>query len=266
MVNSQMHSDMFVLDCSTADDAIASLCDAFSCSRSDLEIFLLGIDLDTIYSDLDSSPDIPCDQYLYDQCVDTFGDPKEIEYIYWFHCTRTEPEEYFSDGILQLGDVLENVWEMVLRMAPDERVRNRLKEWGNADVPDNAYQLKTKDAFHWGPYAILVKEVAFYAKDLGQHDYLEIPELIEDICNAYHNKYEEIIYYHYEDVLVPKIVTFISDKRRDNGCIETALGYAYTSVRGLPPCGMAVNCIDCEGSVHPEQIINVENIDLETQA
>lgn len=88
-----------------------------------------------------------------------------------------------------------------------------------------------------------------------------MPELIEDICNAYQDKYGVNIFSHYKNVLSPKIVTFISYERCDDGCIEAALGYAYTSVRGMPPNGMAVTCIDCQGrAVRLEQIVNVETV------
>lgn len=35
---------------------------------------------------------------------------------------------------------------------------------------------------HGGPYAILVREVAEHTKAVGQHDYLGMPEIIEDLC------------------------------------------------------------------------------------
>ena len=252
---------MFILDCSTADNAIDSLCKCFSCSKDDIVDFLLSVDLDTIYAEIDSSPDVQADVYLYNIALERFGDPDEIEYVYWFHCTRTAPEENFSDGILPLGDSLERVFEIVLQTAPNNIVRERISEWGAENVPNYLYQLRVNESIHWGPYGILVKDVAFHTCTLGQHDSLGMPELIEDICKAYQDTYGVDIFSHYENVLSPKIVTFISDERCDNSCIKAALGYAYTSVRGMPPSGMAVTCIDCEGStVSLEQIVNVETV------
>lgn len=36
----------------------------------------------------------------------------------------------------------------------------------------------------WGPYAMLVREVAALSKEVGNHDYLDAPEIIEDICHV----------------------------------------------------------------------------------
>ena len=35
---------------------------------------------------------------------------------------------------------------------------------------------------HYGPYAMLVREIAFNSQVVGNHDYLKIPEIIEDMC------------------------------------------------------------------------------------
>lgn len=158
---------MFILDCSTADNAIDSLCKCFSCSKCDIVDFLLSVDLDTIYAEIDSSPDVQSDVYLYNRTVEKFGEPDEIEYTYWFHCTRTAPEENFSDGILPLGDSLDRVFEIALQMAPNHIVRERLNEWGSENIPNYLYQLRVNDSIHWGPYVYLSKMLHFTHVILG---------------------------------------------------------------------------------------------------
>lgn len=44
------------------------------------------------------------------------------------------------------------------------------------------FGMKVSNSLQWGPYAILVREVALHARTLGQHDYLDMPEIIEDLC------------------------------------------------------------------------------------
>jgi len=49
------------------------------------------------------------------------------------------------------------------------------------------YNLKTSSSIHWGPYAMLVKEIGF--NDVGNHDYLRVPEIVEDICLSFQQQY-----------------------------------------------------------------------------
>ncbi|EQA1213255.1 hypothetical protein AT509_004642 [Escherichia coli] len=51
------------------------------------------------------------------------------------------------------------------------------------------FQLRTGDKIHWGPFGHLVRELHFNASENGLHDYLWLPELVEDVCKAYQKKY-----------------------------------------------------------------------------
>ena len=62
----------------------------------------------------------------------------------------------------------------------------KLREVG---VPDDLNNEKTTNRLHSGPYAMLVKESAFRSSEIGNHDYLEFPEIVEDICNGYERQY-----------------------------------------------------------------------------
>ncbi|MDL9297219.1 hypothetical protein QTA23_25635, partial [Escherichia coli] len=64
---------------------------------------------------------------------------------------------------------------------------------------------------------------------------------------------------HYLSVLHPCIVWFEADIVYEKGVLETALSYAYTSVRDLPPDGNATFGIDCDGkSVSRSAIARIE--------
>lgn len=251
----------FTLDCTTGEKALFSLSEGFDCTISKLKNTLLSLDLDTLYAQGGSNITVPPETYLYQYAVAKLGTHVPLAKTVWLHCTRTHSDEQFSDGILPLNQAVDRVWQMVLSLAPDSKVRDRLIAWGSHSVPDRLYQLRTKNSEHWGPYGFLVKEVALHAEDLGQHDYLKMPELIEDICNAYQKEFGESIFRHYFTILTPKMVAFISDKGCSDNSIKAALGYAYTTVRGLPPDWLAVTCIDCRGIViSPSQIIHVESL------
>lgn len=99
-----------------------------------------------------------------------------------------------------------------------------------------------------------------HARKLWQHDYVRLPELVEDVCNAY-KKYGQDLTGHYLEVLKPCIVCFRADIDYEKGALEAALSYAYTSVRELPPDSGAVFGIDRHGkSVSVDEIVNVEFI------
>lgn len=247
----------FVLDCSSRDAALASLCTGFGCTAERLKEVLLSLNLEAIY---ESEPCIlkPCEQYLYDFVCAELGEPRSLDGVYWFHGTRTAAGNMFEKGILTLDRAKGSVLSMLAEMAPDADVRSRLRSWGE-DIPDEMYGLRTGDRLHWGPFGVLVRESHHGTQHRGQHDYLAFPELVEDVCNAYQDSYNVDLKPHYSKVLQPKIVWFESALRKDEGCIEAALGYAYTSVRNLPPDGMSVTCIDCNGTPVPaEAILRVE--------
>ncbi|EID8763376.1 TPA: hypothetical protein IF410_004848, partial [Escherichia coli] len=102
-------------------------------------------------------------------------------------------------------------------------------------------------------------ELHFNASENGLHDYLWLPELVEDVCKAYQKKYGHDLKPHYLSVLHPCIVWFEADIVYEKGVLETALSYAYTSVRDLPPDGNATFGIDCDGkSVSRSAIARIE--------
>ena len=251
----------FILDCETQQHAIRSLAIGFSCTEQRLVDTLLSIDLENLYRNHGRELELPCDQYLYKYVVEQIGPHKDLDAVNWFHCTRTTISNNFSDGVKPLNNILNTIWFMLLNHAPDELTKNRLNSMKQNGVHNFQYSLKTEDEIHWGPYAILVKEVAFNTQRLAQHDYLGMPEIIEDICNSFKNKFNINIYSFYSSILTPKIVKFTSKYRVDSGCIETALCYAHSSVWKTPIGGSSVNCFDSDGqTISPEQIISVETI------
>ncbi len=48
------------------------------------------------------------------------------------------------------------------------------------------FRMKVQDSFHWGPYALLVRETADHASSLSCHDYMAMPEIVEDLCEDVH--------------------------------------------------------------------------------
>ena len=82
----------------------------------------------------------------------------------------------------------------LFKIFKDTEHDSRLHEFKKKGIKNYHYQLKTPDPFHWGPFAMLVRDVAFNAKAIGNHDYLWLPEIIEDIFNGYYGKYGVFIH------------------------------------------------------------------------
>ena len=252
---------MFELDCSSGDEALYSLALGFRCTPQKLKEVLFSLDLDVFYQDIHSAPRAPIGQFLYEYIVGKLGHHLELSSVVWFHCTRTSPDNQFLDGVSPLNDSLPKVWQILMDLAPERTIQEKLLAMKEKGVSDDLYALRTQNSIHWGPYGILVRDVAFVAEDLSQHDYLKIPELIEDICNAYQLDHDVSLHEHYSKALKPMMVKFKSGYRVDSGCVESALGYTYRYIRGHKPDDMSITGIDCEGiAVSPDQILAVENV------
>jgi len=241
----------FTLDCETGKSTITSLSNGFSCSEEKLIITLQSIDIEDIYEKQWMQIDVPSEQYLYNYILENIGPHDELSNVYWFHLTRTTKDNMFHDGILPLGESLSIIWDTILGVTENNIIHANLLTMKNNGVQDDLYNLKVPDSFHWGPYAILVQDVAYYANQLGQHDYLAMPEIIEDICNGYEKQFGTSIYQLYEEHLIPKSIKFKSSKYLDVGCIEAAIYHAYTTVKNKPVSGGSISCFDAKGKNIP---------------
>ena len=232
------------IDCENQESAIDSVCGLFRCSSEDLRYQLQQIDIDTIYGEV--WPDHPPEEFLYRKLVSAFGSPDRPQSIYWFHLTRTFPGNDFHEGILPLGIALNLIWDMLLSIFKSTQHYSRLVSMRTSGAGDRLYRLKVPDPFHWGPFAMLVKEAGFHAHRIGNHDYLRLPEIIEDICNCYLEKYGVSIHSDIEGVLVPCIIKFRTEAENDR-CIRPAIYYVYKCIQGEPVSQGANTCFDARG-------------------
>jgi len=252
----------FEIDCDSKDKVFQSLSNGFACDSDQLRSILLELDIEKIYEKDWKNINIRGDEYLYEYAIRQLGNHKPLKMVNWFHLTRTTRQNDFKDGIIPLVDCLDRIWSMLIDIPTDKAIKNNLKALKNNGVPNFLYSLKHNSQLLSGPYACLVKDTAFNANDLGQHDYLRMPEIIEDICNGYEKKFGESIFEIYQSFLVPKIVKFQSSKRIDTGCVKTALYYAYEAVRSNRPSGNCVTCFDGKGSrIKPESIVSVTTVE-----
>lgn len=107
---------IFVTDCENESSTEQSLSNIFRCSINDLKSLLARIDIETIYQDFESSPDIPPDEYVLQKVIQAFGANAAPKMICWFHLTRTTQDATFEQGILPLGNALNGIWGTLLNI------------------------------------------------------------------------------------------------------------------------------------------------------
>ncbi len=247
----------YILDCESFESTLTSLSKLFSCKKNNLVFYLNKYNLDRIYQN--ENPLESPDEYLYKKVVAKFGIPEKLSDVCWFHLTRTTLGNKFQDGILPLGDVLPKIWETLLEIFKKTKHYKKILKLKSNGVKDFQYNLKSPDSFFWGPYAMLIREVAWRSKEMGSVDYFQMPEIIEDICNGYKEYYGEAIFNIISNSLKPCIIKFISNKRLDNNCIKAAIYYVYIKLKGNTMSMYSNTCFDGEGSaINSDNILKIE--------
>jgi len=253
---------MIVLDCESYKSAMKSLEVIYGIKTDEIKSFFNSFDLDAHCEIHD--PDCMGDQELrnvFEQQIKL--NPKKLDKVCWFHLTRALPDETFKEGILPLSKSLEKVWSVFYEVFRDTKHYNNIKTLKVKGVDDFQYNLKSSSIIHSGPYAMLVKEVAFDSKNIGNHDYLRMPEIMEDICNGYQKKYGSSIFEELYKSLSPIIIKFISGKKIDESCVGAALHYAYQSNK-LSNMSISSNtCFDGGNLIIPfDEILNIDSVNF----
>lgn len=254
-------SEELLLDCETPHSTAQSLARLFSCSLQSLTALLSDPAVMAYYEqNCHRLVDFP--EYLIQVVEKHFGYPTEPDGICWFHTTRVAPGTTFEEGILPLGSVMPRLQQTLVDQVDDAEAREILsKALSKRVIPDFHFQNKTTNSVHWGPYAILVRDVAFHSNQLSQHDYLGMPEIIEDICFGLEKSTGLKLLPIFQQKLRPTIVKFVN-RDGDDGylCIPTALCYLRECIlHGQPESMNSVYCFDGEGRpVPPADIIKIE--------
>jgi hypothetical protein len=232
----------------------------------------------------DYFPDDPCmqsypdtqDKLLLKCFKENFKVSFEIDITNWFHLTRVKSSDVFENGIIPLNLIVEEIWAFLqslsgISVREWEAFRilvetNKSNTGGNIVHSASQYISKINKTFSAGPHGILIKDNAFKASELRRHDYLKIPEIVQDICRCYSeysygysdNKVLEI---KYVEVTKPYIVKF----RHIGGqsChIGNMLLYLYSTIHNEQidhNCDADYNAMN--SIVKPENIIYVESVE-----
>lgn len=221
---------MRILDCESPESMYESLSKIIGADITHIQDSLLRFDIDQYFQ---SNPQSKI--YSEDLLLSLIA-PSAESLVYdatcWFHLTRAGAATNFEQGILPLGMQIDSIWRFLFNLLGGSFSK---AEWDNfkqsieTDFSHRfakVYRLKTSKQHLWGPYAILIQDMAFDPKAYGNHDYLGIPEIIDDICTCF-QQYSRI---NLKDIYLqstrPCIVKFI-DSATDLEYIKSAIKYLY---------------------------------------
>jgi hypothetical protein len=254
MLRAYRGASMTILDCESYDSALMSICNVYNIDRARLVEFLVKTDLEKEYER--ASQQSEYGDILTSLFESRFGESTHrFDGVAWFHLTRVPEGTTFSEGILPLNLALPKIWQAVVSTASDEQKRIRLEKLRSEGVPDFQYNWKSSDKLHFGPHAMLVRESAFYADTMGNHDYLHLPEMVEDICNGYEAKYGESLCDEVSRALKKCIVKFVVGDETADTYKEPALKYCWCKAREQPLDTSANSCYDANGETIPHEAI-----------
>ncbi len=251
-----------VLDCESFETAANTLAQIFQTTPESLKALLsvkdIGAHYEIYWRELPDFHD-----YIYAIAEKHFGSPRSLDAVCWFHTTRILPGTTFSEGILPLDAALPALKVRLIDAVEDAHVREKFRIALNAGaIADHHFSNKTNDSLHWGPYAILVRAVAFCPSKLCQHDYLGMPEIIEDICNGFKKTSGVDLTNEFRAKLKPAIVKFTAVPDYDVAYIATALCYVHSMLQEGAMDTNSVICFDGENNpVPPADILSVKIVD-----
>lgn len=250
------------LDCATRSSTEDSLVAAFGCTAKALRAFVSDPKAGPYFEkNWERLPEF--ERWVYQRACERLGQPRLPDEICWFHGTRVPGDTSFSEGLLPLGAWLPRLRASVLATLGDA---DALREVGLAFDREGGFGMhfrsKLKQPIHWGPYAILVREVADNPRAVSQHDYLGMPEIIVDLCEDVRLASGLDLLANFEQRWKPAMVKFVAPTRSTSSgefALATALCYLRDLALKGRPSTNSVWCFDGENNpIPPERILGVE--------
>jgi len=185
---------MNILDCENRDTIYKSIEKLFNISHSTLTSFLEDFNLEDYQNIHPESKDKYFLDLILEIFCNNFGKPGQIEETMWFHLTRVFNKDTFKKGIRPLKLIIDEIWQDLYSIIKDDISYNdwhQFREKMETDFESHyadLYRSKTMDLKSGGPFGVLNKLIAFNLTKIYYHDYLRVPEIIEDIA-IYLNEY-----------------------------------------------------------------------------
>ncbi len=260
---------MKILDCESINSIYTSLEQILEIDRGAIESIFRNVDFTDFHKDNPYRASVPEDHLF---CAVKSALPSTKVYfsqICWFHLTRTVETNNFEQGILPLGQQIGPIWTFLyslLNGGVSKKEWNKFKRDISKSNNDFALHYRVRingpenyKSFHWGPYALLIREFAFRAEEMCNYDYLRRgPEIVEIICNFFSHCYTFNLYEAYLEKTKPCIVKFV-DNSSEPKYIRAALNYLYSCHTGSRLNDYCNDCFNAGGKPIPkDRILNVE--------
>jgi hypothetical protein len=134
----------------------------------------------------------------------------------WFHATRTHDAAGFRKGICPTNEMLDYTWSFLFSLVQGQ-ISEKIWRKFRRQVETDCYGLgkmtfEAKRQYEQGPYGLLVRDNAFNRCDFG-HDYLQTPELAEEICRCFKHQFRFDLQSIFFKNTKPCIVKFVSTPR-----------------------------------------------------
>jgi hypothetical protein len=152
------------------------------------------------------------------------------------------------------------MWQFLRELAAGWLPESEVRQLTSAAIASSAfhYPNKVSDPIHYGPHAVLVREVLFRSRQIGNHDYLRSPEIVDDICAGLGPPHGPQLYAAFVAATRPCIVKFRS-REHHSGVLRAALMYVHRVSRKEDLFLYCNTCYDGPAQpIPPADIINVE--------
>lgn len=249
-----------LLDCSSLSSALVSLSSGLQVPQHLLQDLLLDIPPRKIHSrkSLKASPP---DEALWAELQRKYPIRPWSQGTCWFHLGRTCAVGSYSRGLLPLGQVLPELWDL-LESCTSPHVT--LAQWQDfkANLGNHRlawlYEQKVQDERQWGPHGMLFKEAAFQPERYGQQDFLEASETVMDICRCFQGTFGVDLLEGYRRATEPCVVQFWTPGTSKTAWVK-AVYWVYGKLQGLeitPQHNLFWDARGCSVSGH--QILHIE--------
>lgn len=246
------------LDCQSYESTLNSIQELFSCNKSEAFSLLDSMNYEEVINLGES--------YVFESFEKEFGRHSSLSKVYGFHLTRVLLTERFEDGLLPFKESFSKIWEILTGLFSENTlVQNNLLGIRKNGSNLITYRTRVNKSTPCGPYGMLIREAAFFPKDVGQRAYLyKLPEIIEDICKEYEKRHDIEIEGEVLSHLKPCIVKFSDEEQLKEKYIYTALNYLFAKRKQSKLTRLCQSGINREGmAILNENIVDIDFIDEE---
>ena len=193
--------------CSSPATAYDSLANLFHCSTTALQQFIrknwaAKYEKSHLWYETDMV------EYLYFQAVKQFTVIKTFTRIHWFHGTRSLTPDSFRNGILPLQDILPDLKTSIDKVAEKYGILPA-REVGKAHHHYGfLMDIKQQNDIDKGPCAMLNLEAVTNASAFKCHNYMDMPEIIEDYAHVKYGEASVQLLEFYRQEAAPMVVEF----------------------------------------------------------